>query len=236
MPVRLLIFATIFGAALATSAVAGQTVWDGVYTSAQATRGAAIFASQCSACHNDTLPDRIAPASFMNALAEDTLKSLFTVVKTTMPRTAPGSLTDAAYTDIVAYVLQLNAFPPGAEELGPGALDTIRVEAKGGPEPVPNFSLVRTSGCLAQTAGTSWTLTNATDPVRTRDPGAETDAKGDNTPPKSGGGHTFRLLQAYPAESERGHKVEAKGFLIRASNEERITVTSLRTIAANCEN
>ena len=34
-----------------------------------------------------------------------------------MPRDDPGSLEESVYIDIVAYVLQQNAFPSGAEEL-----------------------------------------------------------------------------------------------------------------------
>ena len=187
MAVRVLIFSVFiamlagYGSAAILPAAADKTVWDGVYTAAQATRGGAVYATECSGCHRDGLPERAAPAAdggrFMEAWGEDSLKSLFTVIKTTMPQSAPGSLSDTAYTDIVAYILKENAFPAGAEELTPGALDTVRVQAKGGPEAVPNFALVRVVGCLTRAADKSWMLSRATEPVRTRDPNAAEETK-----------------------------------------------------------
>src|SRR3989442_1383765 len=127
------------GVALTTAALEDRTVWDGVYTPAQAARGEAVFPIACRGCHRE-LPPRVARAAnggrFMDAWTEDSLESLFTVIKNSMPRDAPASLPDAAYTDVVAYILQLNAFPSGSAELQPGTLGSVRVQAKGGPGPV----------------------------------------------------------------------------------------------------
>jgi mono/diheme cytochrome c family protein len=207
--VRILIFRVVVAilagycsaAILPATAAADKTVWDGVYTSAQATRGGAVYASECSGCHRDGLPERVAPAAdggrFMDAWAEDSLKSLFTVIKTTMPQAAPGSLSDAAYTDIVAYILKENAFPSGSDELTAATLDAVRVQAKGGPEPVPNFALVRVLGCLTRAADKAWVLTRAGEPVRTRDPNAAEDATPEETAARAAGARTFKLLQLY---------------------------------------
>ena len=234
--VRLIIFSTA-AALLAAAAPPDRTVWDGVYTAAQATRGAAIYSSSCSSCHREGLPDRAAPAAdggrFMESWSEDTVKSLFTLIKTTMPRSAPASLSDAAYTDIVAYILERNAFPAGSEELVPDTLAAVRIQAKGGPEPVPNFALVRTSGCLTQGPDKAWMLTHATEPIRTRDPAEE--ANGHDPSAKTSGDRTFRLLQLYLGPEAGGRTVEAKGFLIRTPTEGRLNVTSVRTLAARCE-
>ncbi len=43
--------------------------------------------------------------------------SLFTVTSTTMPTTAPGSLSPAVYAQLVAYILQQNAIVAGTDEL-----------------------------------------------------------------------------------------------------------------------
>ena len=40
-------------------------------------------------------------------------------IKTSMPRDEPGSLDDHKAIDVVAYLLQRNALPAGAEELPP---------------------------------------------------------------------------------------------------------------------
>ena len=45
-------------AILPAAAAADKTVWDGVFTSAQATRGGAVYATECSGCHRDGLPER----------------------------------------------------------------------------------------------------------------------------------------------------------------------------------
>ena len=173
----------------------------------------------------------------MEAWAEDSLKSLFTVIKTTMPQSAPGSLSDAAYTDVVAYILNENAFPAGSEELAPGALDAIRVQAKDGPEAVPNFALVRVVGCLTRAADKSWVLSRASEPVRTRDPNQAEAAKPEETAAGPAGARAFKLLQLYlGSDSDSGRQVEVRGFLIRVPNDDRINVTSIRKIAESCSN
>ena len=247
--VRILIFSAVVAilagycsvTILPATAAADKTVWDGVYTAGQATRGAALYASECSGCHRDGLPERAAPAAdggrFMEAWAEDSLKSLFTVIKTTMPQPAPGSLSDAAYTDILAYILEENAFPSGSEELTPGALDAVRVQAKGGPEIVPNFALVRVVGCLTRATDKAWMLSRASEPVRTRDPNAAEETKPEETAAGPAGAHTFKLLQLYlGSDSDSGRQVEVRGFLIQVPNDDRINVTSIRKVAERCAN
>lgn len=224
---------------LGVAAAADKTVWDGVYTSAQAARGGAVYAAECSACHRDGLPERARPAvaggRFMEAWSEDSLKSLFTVLKTTMPQSAPGSLSDAAYTDVVAYILEENAFPAGSEELTAGTLEGIRVQAKGGPEAVPDFALVRVVGCLTRGADKSWGLSQASEPVRTREPNQGEEARPEDTAAGPAGARSFKLLQLYlGADSDSGRQVEVRGFLIRVPNDDRITVTSVRKVAERC--
>jgi mono/diheme cytochrome c family protein len=249
MAVRVFIFRVFiamlagYGSAaiLPAAAAAEKTVWDGVYSSAQATRGASMYASECSACHREGLPKRAAPAAeggrFMESWAEDSLKSLFTVLKTTMPQSAPGSLSDAAYTDIVAYILKENGFPAGSEDLTPGALDAIRVQAKGGPEPVPNFALVRVVGCLTRGADKAWLVNQASEPVRTRNPNQDEDAKPEPNAAGPAGARSFKLLQLYlGSDSDSGREVEIRGFLVRVPNDDRITVTSIRKVAESCPN
>ena len=50
------------------------------------------------------------------------------------------------------------------------------------------------------------------------------------------GTQTFRLLNVYPRpDPYKGHKVEAKGFLIRDPGGNRINVTSVQTLASGCD-
>ena len=118
---------------------AKQSVWDGVYTDAQASRGERQYGRACERCHGADLagdPVQEIPAlsldSFMTAWSGRNVKDLFDTVKRSMPKDKPGSLGTGAYVDVVAYLLQANRFPSGARELPRAAeqLETITIERK----------------------------------------------------------------------------------------------------------
>jgi len=101
-----------------------RTVWDGVFTQAQAERGKATYEQQCAFCHRSDLSgEGFAPAlvedSFLHRWQDGSLGDLFTIVKVTMPQDKPESLTPAQYADIVAFILQANKYPAGPQELAP---------------------------------------------------------------------------------------------------------------------
>jgi mono/diheme cytochrome c family protein len=210
----------------------GKTVWDGVYTAAQAARGQVQYESTCRSCHRE------GPRSgeaFMRDWQGTGLEGLFSQIKASMPAAAPGSLSDEAYLDIVAYMLQVNTFPAGASELSAAAIKSIRVEGKNGPEAVPNFTLVQVVGCLAAGPDAGWTLGSASEPIRTKDPAASTDDELKSSQAAALGNRIFQLLNVYPRpDAYKGHKVEAKGFLIRDPNGDRINVTSVQSLVAGC--
>jgi cytochrome c5 len=212
---------------------AAGTVWDGVYTEAQAARGQIQYEATCRSCHREG-PRK--DEAFMRDWQGTNLDGLFSQVKTTMPAGAPASLSDQAYLDLVAYMLQVNAFPAGTSELNADAIKTIRVEAKTGPGPVPNFALVQSIGCLTEGPDADWLLGNATEPARTKDPTASTNDELRSSQAAALGMETFRLLNVYPRpDAYKGHKVEAKGFLIRDPAGNRINVTSVQSLAPRCE-
>jgi cytochrome c5 len=210
-----------------------KTVWDGVYTDAQAARGKTQYESRCSSCHREGPREGDA---FMRDWSETNVDGLFDQISRTMPADAPSSLSDDAYLDLVAYMLQVNAFPAGRNELNADVIKSIRIEGRNGPGPVPNFALVRTVGCLAQGPDAAWTLADASEPVRTKNPAA---SKGDELNESEAvalGAQTFHLLNVYPRpDPYKGHKVEAKGFLIRDPGGNRINVTSVQTLAPRCD-
>jgi S-disulfanyl-L-cysteine oxidoreductase SoxD len=112
------------GAVVAKAQSAEKTVWSGVYTADQATRGKAAYAESCAACHGDTLAGiDVAPplrgAAFLNNWNNTSAGDLFTRIKTTMPLNAPGSLSGRTVSDIEAYMLQANGFPAGEVALPP---------------------------------------------------------------------------------------------------------------------
>jgi hypothetical protein len=211
-----------------------KTADQGVYTSAQAARGQTVFDAHCVSCHREggTAPV-LAGERFTKTFADATLLSVFTTIQTTMPRSAPGSLTEKEYVDVVAHLLELNGYADGKTELAIAGLGDIKVPGKGGSL---EFALVHVVGCLAQT-GRVWTLVKATDPVRTRAPEPATDLEAAELDQASLGGRSFRLQQVYGAPPGwTGQKVAAKGFLTRSGTEERVNVTSMRTLTTQCPN
>jgi hypothetical protein len=209
-----------------------RTADQGVYTSAQAARGADVFDSHCVSCHKDggTAPV-LAGERFTKSFADSTLLAVFTTIQTTMPRQAPGSLTDAEYVDALAHLLRLNGYPDGMTELAVANLGDIKVPGRGGSL---EFTLVHVVGCLSQ-AGRVWTLAQATDPVRTRAPEPASDAEAAELDRAPLGQRSFRLQQVYGAPTGwMGQKVAAKGFLTRSGPEERLNITSMRTLTTQC--
>jgi quinoprotein glucose dehydrogenase len=107
--------AALWAAALTSFAQAPATsVNQGVYTAAQADRGAAQFQTSCTACHD---PARFTGPDFLAGWTGKPLHDLFDLMHTTMPEDNPGSLKPQQYADVVAYFLKLNDYPAGQEEL-----------------------------------------------------------------------------------------------------------------------
>ena len=108
----------------AAHAQASRTVWDGVYTDAQAERGRAAYQETCVGCHRDDLRgDNTAPSlvgeSFMFLWGDMEVGELAARIQKLMPPERPGSLSAQTYVDIVAFVLQKNALPAGSTDLRP---------------------------------------------------------------------------------------------------------------------
>ena len=49
------------------------------------------------------------------------IAELLQQISKTMPVDTPGSLTASNYVDVIAYILQVNNFPAGAQELSTGS-------------------------------------------------------------------------------------------------------------------
>lgn len=244
----MLVFTCALGAGGYSRALRAQetakTVADGVYTDAQAVRGAASFDAACSGCHRADLSGADGPAlrdeRFARNFAGKDLKTLYTKIATTMPRGAPGSLGDDIYLDIVTHVLKENGFPAGPQELTANALSDVRVLA-GRPKPPPpigDFSYVEVVGCLAAGPGNTWVLANASEPVSVVLSPESTPKAPADVATKTLGTQTFRLLDAmaYNPEAHRGHKMYVRGLLIKLPSEQRMTISSFETLAPSCAN
>jgi mono/diheme cytochrome c family protein len=130
------------------------SVWEGVYTFAQAERGESLYSGECSECHGflwvssgapsvaaapppggnlialaiggervDMSNPPVAPSldddNFLQRWEGQTLSSLYLFVRQSMPQENPGTLSDQMYTDIIAFLLAINDFPEGEQELAP---------------------------------------------------------------------------------------------------------------------
>ena len=129
---------TLLVAALVGAAAQERTtVWDGVYTEAQAERGRVAYAQSCASCHADDLRGRSTAPSLVEEsfafLWEDmSIGDLFERTRSRMPSNQPGSLAGATYADILAFIAQKNGDPAGATELPNdlAVLKQIRITAK----------------------------------------------------------------------------------------------------------
>lgn len=103
-------------------ALAESSVWDGVYSSAQAKRGQALYAKACASCHRENLEGHgptpsLAGEEFRDRWDGQTLDDLFEKMQATMPADHPGSLSREDNSAILAFMLQANEMPAGDKDL-----------------------------------------------------------------------------------------------------------------------
>ena len=113
----LLVALSVTGAVAQTS-----SIWDGVYTDAQATRGSTGFTGHCANCHGASLggtgeAPALAGPQFLSDFDGLSAGDLFDRIRTTMPQDNPASLTRDQYADILAFLLKANGMPSGPKEL-----------------------------------------------------------------------------------------------------------------------
>ena len=235
-----LIVVVVSAAGFATAfAQAPATVLDGVYTTAQAERGHRAYESRCVQCHEGLEADGpgLMGKAFLDRWREDTLEPLFRFVRTTMPGNAPGSLDDAVYADIIAFLLEASDLPAGQSELRPDAVGRIQLVGVDGPRPLANLTIVRAVGCLSSEPDNAWALVKAGSPRPVRswivDGTTPEELKISTAQPL--GTQAFPLLSV-PAHGAAyvGHKVQVKGVLNRRNTLERINVMSLESVAPTC--
>jgi mono/diheme cytochrome c family protein len=181
---------------------AAMSVADGVFSEVQAVRGAAAYDQACGRCHRQDLSGADGPAlkedRFNRNFAGKDLKTLYARIALTMPRGAPGSLSEAAYLDILSYVLRENGFPAGTHELTPDVLENVEVLPTR-PKPLPpvsDFSYVEVVGCFVPGSDGEWVLANASAPVASEAPATPSTARIGVVSPTMLGDETYHLLDA----------------------------------------
>ena len=104
-----------------------QSVHDGVYSTAQARRGEALFRQVCANCHAIA---QFRDSTFRRAWWGHTAHDLFEMIRTQMPQDNPGGLQRAEYAAVLAFLLELGGFPAGDAALSPddSALRRVRID------------------------------------------------------------------------------------------------------------
>src|SRR5688572_33008367 len=110
-------------------APAGKSTNDGVYTEAQAKRGDVLYKEQCATCHGDNLEGSgpmppLAGKDFLANWQGKTVGDLYEKTQTSMPATAPGTLTPEQATNLMAYMLSVSKYPAGSAAL-PDKMDDL---------------------------------------------------------------------------------------------------------------
>jgi mono/diheme cytochrome c family protein len=219
------------GLAVAQTGTPRRTVWDGVYTEAQAARGMVSFGQSCSGCHALVAEGKapLAGEPFWKSFAQKTVGDLLKFVSTNMPNGNPGSLSQPTYADIVALILKSNGFPAGTSELGRDTIAGVQIVPKDGHTELPANALARVVGCLARN-GADWVVTSATTPER-----AERAAPGGEDATKPLGSRTIPLkFVVTRLDSLAGSRVAVSGLLIGADGADGINVTEVNRVAQRC--
>ena len=222
--------------------IAKKGIWDGVFTAAQAGRGkAALSQNGCNGCHGADLSGARGPSlkgeRFIKEWENGSVNRLFIKIRDTMPPLNPQQVADNTKVDIIAYLLEANAFPAGPDELALDVLDGLQIIRKGADAVgVQNFSLVQVTGCLVEGPNGRWVLANSTEPSPTKDETPSPAAlKSAETQPL--GTATFDLVSVGPsfkAETHKGHKMDARGLLYKEPRFAELNLTSLTMISSTC--
>jgi S-disulfanyl-L-cysteine oxidoreductase SoxD len=208
-----------------------RTVWDGVYTEAQADRGTKAFGLNCSGCHGLAAGGKspLVGDPFWKSFAQKTVGDLLAYVSANMPNGTPGSLSESTYSDIVAQMLKSNGFPAGATELRRDAIAGVQIVPKDGSAELPANALARVVGCLAR-SGADWVVTNATTPER-----AERVVQGGEDATRPLGSRTMPLkFVVTRLDAMAGSRVVVNGLLIGAGGVDGINVTTVNRVAQKC--
>jgi quinoprotein glucose dehydrogenase len=146
--VALALLVPVFGAAVAAgedapsaqapgpAAGSGTSVWDGVFSPAQAARGKQEYLPACGQCHSEDLLGAMGPAltgpAFMERWNGSTVNDLVQMIRRTMPQEAPDSLEPDVYLDIASYMLTSAGVPTGAVDLPaePEAMKQVTITSR----------------------------------------------------------------------------------------------------------
>jgi S-disulfanyl-L-cysteine oxidoreductase SoxD len=220
-----------------TEAFDERTVWDGIFTEEQASRGRLQYARHCSQCHGATLQGgehrALAGDRFWTSWQGLTVDRLLTYVSTSMPHSEDGStqgtLGVGVYGDLVAHILHANAFPAGSIELSPASVAGVRIVRREGPTELPDGSFVHVVGCLARGPGRDWTLQRGSAPARVLS------GEPDNIEAPLGDRAYALLFVITSLDRFAGHRMSVRGSLVGGGGATGVNVTTITSVSETCD-
>jgi hypothetical protein len=85
-----------------------------LYTADQAQRGEAAYERTCLECHTRV---EFKERPFLFAWEGTSVAQVYSYVAENMPDDGPGSLQEQVYLDVMAFILEMNGYPAGSDEL-----------------------------------------------------------------------------------------------------------------------
>lgn len=128
---------------LAPLVVNGQQLLQAPYSSVQASNGDTLYQQNCATCHLPDLQGSLeAPAlndtNFRSNWTNHGVNELLDLLRRTMPPQAPGSLDEAGYLQIVAFLLRANNIRESSIELTASDNSVVFLENTGNVEAQQN--------------------------------------------------------------------------------------------------
>jgi mono/diheme cytochrome c family protein len=237
MRVAAVMFVAVLACAMSPAAQAPRTVWDGVYTDAQAERGRVSFSANCASCHGAELGGGESKAlrgdRFWSDYKETSLDYVLGQISRNMPFSDDGSLAGSlppqTYEDIVAHILKANGFPAGKQELTRASSVGVAIVRKEGPGELPAGATAHVVGCLARGEKSGWRVVNGAAPVRVL-AGRTPDAK------RALGTREYPLLFVITRlDAFVGRRVSATGKLVGEGGAGGIEVSTIAPVSETCE-
>jgi alcohol dehydrogenase (cytochrome c) len=109
-----------------------RPVTAGVYRQTQAEQGRALFAQECSVCHEI---ENYTGANLLAKWGGGTLSDIYQDISLSMPPANPGGLTPVSYASIVAYFLSESGYPESRAALPGDAWQLGNITIDAPPEP-----------------------------------------------------------------------------------------------------
>ena len=155
---RLLAGAAIIAGLGGAYAVAQQQPQgEAILTAQQAAAGKIVYAQQCAGCHRDNLTGGadappLGGKGFLSAWGTRTTADFYKFIAVSMPAGAPASLSEAQYTNVVAYLLNANGARAGAKPFNKSVSLRIASIADGRPAPAVKVAAAKPAASTAKPA------------------------------------------------------------------------------------